>query len=148
MESNEERDALAKSFDRHVEEEGKILGEYRTLAEKLGNGSVGFLIDLILTEEELHHLLLRTMAKWLREPPKAEELTDSKEVNRDEILRQTRKLLEHEQETIDACGSLSSRLADEDQDLLVSLLDAMILDSRKHHTLLSAVEKMIKSGAI
>ena len=67
------RESLAATFDRHAEEEGKILAEYRTLSEKLGEGPAGFLVNLILTEEEIHHLLLRTTAKCLRELPTEEE---------------------------------------------------------------------------
>ena len=60
------RESLAATFERHAGEEGKILAQYRTLVEKLGGSPARFLIKLILTEEELHHELLRATAKWLR----------------------------------------------------------------------------------
>lgn len=144
MNKKDARESVAAELDRHVEEEGKILGRYRTLSEGLGNDSLGFLIDLILTEEELHHLLLRTMAKWLREPPAEQTHTDRRAADRDELLSHTRSLQRHERETIDACRSLQSRLAEQEGDLLHSLLDAMVLDSEKHHRLLLAVEKIIE----
>ena len=65
---DEMRESLAASFDRHANEEGRILETYRELAENLGEDALGSLVSHILTEEELHHLLLRTMASWLREP--------------------------------------------------------------------------------
>ena len=71
MSKDEKRRALAEAFDRHVEEEGRILEEYRRLSQPLGEGPLGFAVDLILTEEEMHHLLLRTMADWLRKPAAA-----------------------------------------------------------------------------
>jgi hypothetical protein len=145
MESNKEREFLAAKFDRHVEEEGKVLGEYRALSEKLGDGPIGFLIDLILTEEEQHHFLLSTMTKWLREPPAEGKSVGLQGVNREELLQHTEKLRKHEKETIDAYRSLKSQLSGEERELLDSLLDGMVLDSEKHHRLLLAVEKMIKA---
>ena len=145
MQSKKEREVLAERLDHHVEEEGKILAEYRALSEKLGEGSVGFLVNLILTEEELHHLLLRTMAKWLREPPGEKDSIDVLKANRRELLEYTRRLKKHEEETINGCRDLGSELLSKDEDLLCSLLDAMVLDSEKHHRLLGVVEKMLKA---
>jgi hypothetical protein len=50
--NTEMRESLAATFERHAEEEGKILAQYRTLVEKLGDIPARFLIKLILTEEE------------------------------------------------------------------------------------------------
>ncbi|MEE9568566.1 MAG: hypothetical protein V3W37_04200 [Candidatus Binatia bacterium] len=144
MESNNEREILAVKFDRHVEEESNVLGEYRALSEKLGDGPIGFLIDLILTEEEQHHFLLSTMTKWLRESPAEEKSVGLQGVNREELLQHTEKLRKHEQESIDAYRNLKSQLSGEDRELLDSLLDGLILDSEKHDRLLLAIEKMIK----
>ena len=65
MEDTTARESFVASVDRHVEAEGRILEEYRALAEKIPDGPIGMLVDLILTEEEQHHFLLRTMAKHL-----------------------------------------------------------------------------------
>ncbi len=145
MESKKERDFLAAKFEHHAEEEGKVLGEYRALSEMLGDGPIGFLIDLILTEEEQHHFLLSTMTKWLKEPPVEGRSSGLQGVNREELLQHTEKLRRHEQETIDAYRNLKSQLSGEDRGLLDSLLDGMVLDSEKHHRLLLAVEEMIKA---
>ncbi|OFV84044.1 MAG: hypothetical protein A2W26_03260 [Acidobacteria bacterium RBG_16_64_8] len=144
MTTDNERESLAATFERHADEEGKILAEYRTLAEKMGDSDAGFLVDQILTEEEMHHLLLRTMAKWLRERPSGAGRTIPAQANRDELLRLTQTLRRHEQETINACRSLKAGLPGDDGDLLTTLLDAMALDSEKHHRLLQAVEGMLK----
>ncbi len=126
MESNKEREFLAAKFDRHAEEEGKVLGEYRALSEKLGDGPIGFLIDLILTEEEQHHFLLSTMTKWLREPPAEGKIIGLQGVNREELLQHTEKLRKHEKETIDAYRSLKFQISGEEIELLDSLLDGMV----------------------
>ncbi|MBI3060682.1 MAG: hypothetical protein HYY83_01685 [Deltaproteobacteria bacterium] len=138
------RESFAASLDRHVEAEGKILDEYRALAEKMADGPVGLLVDLILTEEEQHHFLLRTMAKHLRQSPAGEAKGfEAKGLMRDELLRQTRRLREHERETISACGNLKSQVSSEEKELFDTLLDVMILDSEKHERLLAAIERMV-----
>jgi len=146
MEDTTARESFVASVDRHVEAEGRILEEYRALAEKIPDGPIGMLVDLILTEEEQHHFLLRTMAKHLRQPLTGEtQGLEAKGLMRDELLRQTRRLREHERETINACGNLKSQVSSEEKELFDTLLDVMILDSEKHERLLLAVEKMIKA---
>lgn len=138
------RELLAISLDLHVEVEDKILEEYRKLADKMAEGPVGMLLDLILTEEEQHHFLLRTMAKHLRQALEGETKRIEVEKGvRAELLRRTQRLRGHEQETIEACRNLKSQLASEEKELFDALLDAMILDSEKHERLLAAIEKMI-----
>ena len=139
------RESLAATFERHAEEEGKILAQYRTLVEKLAdNNPARFLVKLILAEEELHHELLRTTAKWLREHSGAERNVIPPGASADELLRRTQQLQDHEKETIEACRSLRSRLSDAGGELLSSVLDIMAMDSEKHHRLLTTVQKMIK----
>ena len=145
MDAEKERGAFASSLDRHVEEEDAILREYRELSEKLGNGPVGFLIDLILTEEEQHHFLLRSMAKRIRQSPVGEVPEEGPpEAKQEEVLEQTRRLWEHERETITAFRALHSQVTMKDVTFYQALLEVIISDSEKHQRLLSAVEKMIE----
>lgn len=144
MADKKEREALAAKFERHAEEEGKILTEYRALAESLGKGPAGFVIDMILTEEELHHLLLKTTAAWLREAPQASPALTSATVIAD-LVRRTQQLQRHEKETVDSCQSLRATVSGPDAEVIASVLDVMALDSEKHHRLLMTVEKMLKS---
>jgi hypothetical protein len=142
--SDRQRESLAAKFERHADEEGKILTEYRALAEKLGNSSAGNLVSHILTEEELHHLLLRTLAQWMRERPTEQERAVPPDANRAELLRLTQTLQKHELDTIHTCREVQSQLSGQDVELLGTLLDAMALDSEKHHCLLGAVEKLLQ----
>ena len=144
MANDEIRESLAASFEQHANEEGRILETYRELAEKLGEDALGSLVSHILTEEELHHLLLRTMASWLREPP-ARGPTARHTVDRPKLLQLTRQLRQHERETIDSCHALRSRIPEEGGTVTPALLEAMALDSEKHHRLLGAVEAMLES---
>lgn len=145
MNGQKETGLFAESLERHVEAETKILDEYRTLAGTMEDGPISFLIDLILTEEEQHHFLLRTMARRLREPFTEDEQELSWVVDPPELLRQTQRLREHERKTIDACLQLKSQVPLENADLFTALLDVMILDSEKHERLLLAVEKLAKA---
>ena len=145
MSGQTDRESLATQFERHADEEGKILTEYRVLSEKLGNSSAGNLVSHILTEEELHHLLLRTLAQWMREPQPEQVRAIPPDANRAELLRLTRTLQKHEIETIDHCRAVKSQLFGETAELLGTLLEAMVLDSEKHHRLLGAVETLLKA---
>jgi hypothetical protein len=139
MGSADERRALADEFERHMAEEGEILKQYHALSDKLSDGRLSVLVNHIVTEEEMHHFLLRTLSDWLRSPvPPAEGHPD-----RDELLRVTRRLRGHEKKTIDACRGLKSRLSGDEGDLYDAVLDSIILDSEKHNRLLATVEKLI-----
>lgn len=138
-----DRESLAATFDRHAADEGKVLAEYRVLSEKLGDSPAGFLVSHILTEEEMHHLLLSTVAAWLRRHPTSSEPALPEGVNPAALLELSRTLRHHESETIEACRKLKARLSPEQEGLIGTLLDVVILDSEKHHRLLLAVEKVI-----
>jgi hypothetical protein len=143
MASADERKALADEFERHIEEEGEIVNKYHSLSDKLADGRLSVLVNHIVTEEEMHHFLLRTLADWLRTPaPRAETRIES-DPDRDELLRVTRMLRGHERKTTEACRGLKSRLSGDEGELFDAVLDAIILDSEKHHRLLATVEKLI-----
>jgi len=141
------QEALADEFERHADQEGHILAEYRNLADDLGDTAAGVLVNQILTDEEIHHLLLRTMAGWLRaQSVGAETMRVPQDANRAELLRRTHMLQEHERETIEACRELQPRLSGDMAGLLGTLLDVLILDSQKHERLLRAVERILTSA--
>jgi transcriptional regulator of acetoin/glycerol metabolism len=138
-----DRESLAAELERHVKEEGEILQEYRTFSDKLAEGPLSILVDHIVTEEEMHHFLLRTMSEWLQAPPASGESLAARGIDRDEILSHTQTLQEHEKKTIMECRALKSRLSGEEGDLFETLLEAIALDSEKHQRLLAAVVKLI-----
>ena len=143
MTGEAEREALAREFDRHRAEEGEILERYHALSDQLGKGPLGLLINHIATEEEMHHFLLGTLSDWLRAPPALGEASADPQANREALLRQTRALRGHEKKTIEACRSLKSQLSGEEEDLFDGILEAVSLDSEKHHRLLLSVEKLV-----
>ncbi len=144
MNTDKDRASLAAKFEHHADEEGVILDAYRTLADKLGDGTAGNLISHILTEEELHHLLLRTLAKWLREGRSERDDAIPASANRADLLRLTERLQQHEQETLEACRRLQSQLSGE-AEVLTALLEAVMLDTQKHQRLLRVTERLLKA---
>jgi hypothetical protein len=143
MQSAEQRAALASELERHVAEEGAVLESYHSLSDRLEEGRLGILINHIVTDEEMHHFLFRTLAEWLRAPEAPGGIRAATGPHREEILRQTRMLRSHERQTIDACRGLKSRLSGDEGELFDAILDAIGLDSEKHDRLLGAVERLL-----
>ena len=139
-----DREALAAVLDLHVREEGEILQDYRVLSDKLANGPLRVLVDHIVTEEEMHHFLLSTLCDWLRAPADAVESLSAQGVDCDAILQQAAALKQHERKTVEACRELKSRIVDDDHELFDAILEAVALDSEKHHLLLTAVERLAR----
>ena len=145
--SEEEREALGAEFDRHVSQEERILRDYHALSDRLPDGPLSVVVNHIVTDEEMHHFLLQTLAGWVRSPPAPAEGAGDLGVDRGELLRLTRELRDHEVETIDACRALRERLDGKEGDLVDGVLEAITLDSQKHHRLLKVVEAFIGGGA-
>ena len=145
MNSNNRREALADEIERHISAEEAILKEYHVLVDQLPEGPLSILINQIATEEEMHHFLLSTLAEWLRSEPDSDPGNLLENIDRSAIAERARMLQDHEQATIDACSELKQRVQGEPEELLEALLDVLILDSRKHHRLLAALDR-IASG--
>lgn len=143
MSGKNDRKSLAATFERHAGEEGKILAQYRLLSEQLGDSPSGFLVNHILTEEEMHHLLLTTVASWLRQHASGDEPAVPAGADTAALLKLTRALREHETETIYACRALKTQLPAQERDLIGTLLDVVSLDSEKHQRLLAAIEHLL-----
>ncbi len=144
MTRQKERELFAKALEWHVGEEQRILEEYRTLTSRLKGSSVSLLTDLILTDEDHHHALLQKMVKKLREPAGGKTRSTLEDDNFEGLLQETRKLREHEKETVQVCRKLKSQMNLKEPELFEAILDALIFDSEKHQRLLLAVEKTIK----
>jgi len=142
MNDESSRAALADEIERHIGAEEAILAEYHELVDQLPEGPLSVLVNQISTEEEMHHFLLSTLAEWLRAEPGEEPGDGLAGADRRAIAERARLLQEHEQATIDACSDLKQRMNGEMQGLLEALLDVLILDSRKHHRLLAALDEI------
>jgi len=141
MSIQNEREALAAQIEGHIEQEEEILHAYHALSDKLPDGLLGVLVNHIVTEEEMHHFLLQGLVEWLRDPAASEASREAGELA--DLLAQTQKLREHELESIDSFSVLAKRFESAGAETLAPLLEAIVLDSRKHHTLLGLIEKTI-----
>ena len=144
MTDTNDREAVAAALERHVKEEDEILLEYRKLSDRLTESPLSVLVDHIVTEEEMHHFLLSTLCDWLRAPADAVESLSAQGVDCDAILQQAAALKQHERKTVEACRELKSRIVDDDHELFDAILEAVALDSEKHHLLLTAVERLAR----
>jgi hypothetical protein len=143
--SHSQREALAGEIDRHIGAEEAILEEYHVLGDQLPEGPLSILVNQITTEEEMHHFLLSTLAEWLRAEPDSGSERLFEGADRRAIADRARLLQQHEQATIDACSELKEKLTNEPEELIEALLDVLILDSRKHHRLLAALDRIASS---
>jgi hypothetical protein len=138
------RRALAGEIERHIGAEKAILEEYHVLLDQLPEGPLSILVNQIATEEEMHHFLLSTIAEWLCGGASS-DLNDSLEgVDREAIAAHARRLQEHEQATIDACTDIGKQMSGESDELIQALLEGLVLDSRKHHRLLTALDRIAR----
>ena len=142
MNSNSGREALADEIERHIGAEEAILKEYHVLVDHLPEGPLSVLVNQITTEEEMHHFLLSTLAEWLRSEPDTDPSSLLAGIDRNAIVDRARMLQDHEQATIDACSELKEQVQAEPDELIEALLDVLILDSRKHHRLLAALDRI------
>jgi len=146
VESSEEREALAAEFDRHVAAEEQILEAYHRLSDQLPEGPLGLVVNHIATDEEMHHFLLGTLADWMRRPEKFQvPLADDSGCDLATLLRLSADLRKHEQQTIESCEALKARIHGREAEVFAGLLDAISLDSQKHHRLLGLVSLMVES---
>ena len=135
----------------HVEREGELLASYQAIAEHSSDEYVRYLTNLIITDERRHHELLEEMANylragvdgsdlrprvpWLTRPAHptalreaAARLARSERRDRRELLRFRRRLR--------PIRSTS---------LLPVLVNAMLLDTKKHLLLLRAIRRSTRA---
>lgn len=142
MNSDSLRENLADEIERHIDAEEAIIQEYHALVDHLPEGPLSILVNQITTEEEMHHFLLSTLAEWLRSDSGPDPGSLLEGIDRSAIVDRARRLQDHEQATIDACSELKQQVEGESDELLEALLDVLILDSRKHHRLLAALDRI------
>jgi rubrerythrin len=146
MNAKKERELFASSLERHLEEESRMVEEYRALTELVDDAPAGLLLFWVITEEEAHEAFLRTIIKSLKQAAEKKKGNgaDSVGMERDKVLRWIDRLRLKERALVADCQWLKSQASWEDGDLIGALLDGYIIDSEKHQRFLRAVEKMVK----
>jgi len=148
MNAKKERELFIRSIEQHLERENRILGEYRALLEIVKGGPAALLVDWVIAESGAHKSILCAILKDLKQPRQEEKEKGSKNngsgVEAGRILFWTKKLRLYEERSAADCLYLKSQGYWGGGELLDALVDAMIMDSKKHQRILLAVEKMVK----
>ncbi len=147
MNAKKERELFAAGLEGLLRKENKIVEEYRALAELIEDIPAGLLFDWVITEGVAHHTLLCAIISSVKQTPQKEKGNgaDSVGMERDKVLRWIERLRLKEQAVAADCCSLRSQACwEEEGDLIDALLDALLMDSKKHQGILLAVEKMLK----
>ena len=142
---------LVELIVRHGAEEGALLATYEELATQAPDESVRYLINLILEDEHRHHRLLAELSNAMAwgvttQPPVATVPRLPGEIS-GPLLEQTKLLRKSEQADYRALRRIRRRLRPfADSTLWVLVVDLMLLDTKKHATILRFLERRRKSG--
>ncbi len=147
MNAKKERDLFAAGLERVLQNENKIVREYRTLAELVESIPAGLCLDWLITKKQVHHILLCIIIRALKEPPQVANGngTNGVGIERDKVLLWIEQLRSKEQALVTDCGFLKSQGCWEDSDLVEALLDALVMDSKKRQRFLLTVEKTVEN---
>lgn len=136
---------LVELIVRHGTEEGALLSTYEQLATQAPDESVRYLINLILEDERRHHRLLAELGNAIAwGVGQAPGSTVPRLPGRIEgaLLEQTQRLRKSEEADARALQSLRRRLKPfADTTLWVLVIDLMLLDTKKHATILRFLER-------
>jgi rubrerythrin len=138
--------ALVELIVRHGAEEGQLLATYEELSGEAPDESVRYLTALILEDERRHHRLLAELANAIawgsgREPREAAMPGLPGNIG-GELLEQTKLLRASEEADYRALRRIRRKLRPfADTTLWVLVIDLMLLDTKKHATILGFLER-------
>ena len=140
---------LIAHLERHLTEEADILDEYRALADS-DDEPVSYLARLILEDEHRHHRLLTEMLNQRRsgallndERPRVPWLSPLHD--RRNLRARIRRLRAFERQDLRQLRKLRRQLGNLRRDSLNGLLvDALIMDTRKHQHYLRRLDRLTR----
>lgn len=148
-----EVERVAKAFADHEAHERDFLLDYREAAGKSRDPFLGFLLNLVIADEEKHHLLIRQITQNLnanlawktpQSPlPKLGQLTAEE---RDGLLRLTSAFIEEEKHSLLEFRTLIKTSKAYYNGLLSLLLRTMIHDSEKHLMILRFIKQQLRNA--
>jgi rubrerythrin len=137
---------LVELIVRHGAEEGELLATYEELSAEAPDESVRYLTALILEDERRHHRLLAELANTIAWGPTSEP--EHAAIPRlpgnisGALLEQTKRLRLSEQADYRALRRIRRKLRPfADTTLWVLIIDLMLLDTKKHATMLRFLER-------
>ncbi len=145
---------MLSQFSAHERNEREFLNEYREIVDRHDNPLVKFLLQLIISDEEKHHSMVRTITSALQEDltgiktggedmPKLGAISEEK---KDELLRLTADFIKAEKQTIDEYKALLKGSQGYHQGLLALLIRTIIHDSEKHVMILDFIDEKLREA--
>lgn len=147
-----EVERLMKEFESHETHEAAFLRRYREMLETTQNPLVKFLVELIVADEEKHHVVLHAMTSTLEGSLTWTHLQNAIEglynlgKEKDEILKLTEDFLRVEKKEIGEYRKLMRATKRYYRGLFALFLAAMIHDSEKHVEILEFLRKKLKAA--
>ncbi len=137
---------LVRVLEEHGSEEGEMLAVYEKLAESASDEGVRYLISLILDDERRHHALLVEMANamaWGTPSASPDRATPPVSVSLDpDLAAMTRKLRRAEEADYRKLRRLRRQVEKFGGTTIWALLvELMMLDTKKHATMLRFLER-------
>ncbi len=143
---------MVNQFSAHERNEEKFLDEYREIVDRHDNPLVKFLLQLIISDEENHHKLVRTITSEFQADltgimsggaglPKLGAISKEK---KDELLGLTADFIKAEKQTINEYQDLIKKSQGCYSGLLVLLIRTIIHDSEKHLMILDFIDEKLR----
>ncbi len=146
-----EAEGLLRKFEEHEEKEGGFIRSYKEISEKSQDPLIKFLLQMIIADEEKHHMTMHAMASSLRGSlnwtrpedvvPTLGEVSEEKE----ELLKLTTDFSKHEKEAIKESKKLLKSTKGYYQGLFDLLVKTMIHDSEKHVDILDFLRQRLRT---
>jgi hypothetical protein len=137
---------LVELIVHHGLEEGALLATYEKLAETSDNPMAAYVIGLILEDERRHHRMLAEVANSVAWDHSSRTPDDSTPAMGPgfggDLLAQTKRLLATEQADYRELRRIRKKMQPfADTTLWGLIIDVMLLDTKKHATMLRFLEK-------
>lgn len=147
-----EVERLMNEFEAHETGEKRLLQRYKEIAEKSDNPLIRFLLRLIISDEEKHHVVTHAMVSTLRgdltwtQPEDAIQGLYKLGEGREELLKLTEEFIEVEREGIGEYKKLIKTSKGYYRGLFALLFRSMVHDSEKHVEFLEFLRQRLKEG--
>jgi rubrerythrin len=144
---------MLEQFVAHEQHEQEFVSEYGNIVKRLDNPLVKFLLQLIISDEEKHHALVRTIAsgfrkdlEWLKEGADMPRLGSVSQEQKDALLSLTANFIKAEEETISQFEGLMKQSEGYRKGLPTLLIKTIIHDSEKHLMILNYIDERLREA--
>jgi rubrerythrin len=147
-----EVERFVNELEAHEHQEGMFLRRYKDLATKSDNPVIKVLLDMIVADEERHHVVTRAMAATIRgdinwtQPEEALRGIYDLSVDKERLVDLTEDFITIEKEGINEYRSLIKESSGYYRGLFVLLFRSMIRDSEKHVEILEFLRDRLKEA--